>query len=109
MSNDKRQAIAARPERRKQPRKSTLWHGRLTTPTGTHDCRVLDFSPSGAKIELAALAAAAEPVTLTLDPLGIFAGVVAWRQERCIGIAIHEHRFPTTRSRMVLPGALRVP
>jgi len=48
-------------------------------------------------------------VTLNLEPLGAFVGSVRWQRDRCIGIAINEHRFTTTRSRTLLAGGLRLP
>jgi len=94
-------------ERRKHARRGALWNGRLTSPTGTYDCRVLNLSPRGAKIELAALVAIHQTVTLTLDPLGAFTGIVTWRRDRCISIAISEQR--TAQTRMLLPGSKPAP
>lgn len=98
-----------RAERRHRARKGALWVGMLTTATGKHDCRVLNLSQSGARIELSARADIHEPVTLSLEPLGAFVGSVKWRRDRCIGVAFNERRFPTTRSRTFLPGELRLP
>jgi hypothetical protein len=96
-------------ERRRQVRKPALWVGKLTTPTGTHDCRVLNLSQSGARIELATTVEMFVPVTLMLELLGAFIGSVRWRRDHCIGIVINERRFPTTRSRTFMPRALRLP
>ena len=90
-------------ERRSQIRKPALWVGKLTTPTGTHDCRVLDLSQNGAKIEVETALDMFDPVTLTLDLLGGFVGSVKWRWDTCIGIAIDERLLTTTRSRISLP------
>ena len=43
---------ADRRERRKQPRRGTLWHGTLRTPAGVIGCRVLNLSARGAKLEI---------------------------------------------------------
>jgi|SRR5579863_4618391 len=102
-------AVLRQSERRQRVRKGALWVGELTTPTGTHACRVLNLSPQGAKIEVKALIAVHQPVTLNLEPLGAFVGSVRWQRDRCIGIAINEHRFTTTRSRTLLAGGLRLP
>src|SRR5215469_6362066 len=76
-------------ERRRQSRKPALWVGKLTTPTGTHDCRVLNLSPKGARIEFNELIEIDEPVTLSLEFLGSFVGSVKWQWDQCIGIAIN--------------------
>ena len=102
-------ASRAPQERRRAPRKGALWVGSIETPNGTFDCRVLNLSPSGAKVELTALVAKGQTVTLHLAPLGEFRGTVVWRRDRCIGVSIDEHRMTTTRSRMVMPGGLRIP
>jgi len=96
-------------ERRRQVRKPALWVGKLTTPAGTHDCRVLNLSRSGARIEINTHANPDESVTLTLDLLGAFVGSVKWQKDRCIGVSFNERRFTTTRSRTFLPGDLRLP
>ena len=79
--------------RRKQARKDVLWAGQVTTQAGIHECRVLDLSPNGAKVKLSTFVWTNQLVTLTLDTFGVFTGVVAWRRDGCIGIAIKERRF----------------
>jgi hypothetical protein len=76
-------------ERRRQSRKPALWVGKLTTPTGTHECRVLNLSPKGARIEFNELVGIDDPVTLSLEFLGSFVGSVKWQWDQCIGIAIN--------------------
>lgn len=98
-------AQAARPERRKYSRKRVRWGAKLETLAGTVDCRVLDFSPHGAKLELAASVAENEPVRLILPPLGEFAGAVVWQRAGLIGIRINQRRVTNTRSTMALLGA----
>lgn len=66
-------------ERRKWPRKRSLLQATLVTANGWFDCRVLDFSPGGAKVEFAHPLADKQPVTLIIEPIGTFTGVVAWR------------------------------
>jgi len=85
------------PARRKQARKDVFWVGQITTPGGIHECRVLNLSPGGAKVKLSTFVWANQTVTLTLDSVGKFTGVVAWRRDGCIGIAIKEHRSPSAR------------
>lgn len=91
-------------ERRKIPRKWSLLPATLETPAGSFECRVLNLSPRGAKVELAQPLAEHQTVTLLLPPLGAFLGVVLWRRRGCVGIRIHEHRRTTARCRMTLRG-----
>jgi hypothetical protein len=95
--------------RRGRVRKPALWAGKLATSTGTHDCLVTNFTPSGAAMELTEPVTVDEPVTLTLDLLGAFVGTVKWSGHRCIGMDITERRFTTIASRTFLPGQLRLP
>lgn len=80
------------PERRKQPRKGTFWRAQLKTPSGSFECRVMNLSPRGAKVEIDHPVAAKEAVTLIMEPLGEFSGFVAWRRNGTIGIRVNEHR-----------------
>ncbi len=57
---------AKAPERRKQPRKGTLWHGELKTPAGSMPCRVLNLSVRGAKLEVDGRISAGEIVALVM-------------------------------------------
>jgi len=92
---------ADRRERRKQPRKSTLWHGTLRTPAGVMECRVLNLSARGAKLEVDGAVAPGQSVTLIMEPLGEFFGAVTWQRDGRAGIRINEHR--TTRIEITLP------
>jgi hypothetical protein len=95
---------ANRRERRKQPRKGTLWHGKLRTPAGVVACRVLNLSARGAKLELDVALAPGQSVTLIMEPLGEFSGAVTWQRDGRAGIRINEHR--TTRTEITLPRSL---
>jgi len=79
-------------ERRRHSRKRAFWLGRLETPDGRFACRVLNLSPGGAKVMVAHAVPEHQPVTLVIDPLGEFIGVVGWRRDSYIGIHISEHR-----------------
>jgi PilZ domain len=98
-----RQTGAARreSERRKHPRKGAFWHAQLRTPAGNFECRVLNLSPRGAKIEIDHPVADKQVVTLIMEPLGEFTGFVAWCRNGSLGIRINEHR--TTRTEITLP------
>lgn len=89
------------PERRKHPRKGTFWHAQLQAPAGDFECRVMNLSPRGARIEIDHPLADGQVVTLIMEPLGEFKGVVAWRRKRSLGIQISEYR--TTRTDITLP------
>jgi hypothetical protein len=88
-------------ERRKHPRKGSFWHAQLQTPEGNFDCRVTNLSPRGARIEIDQPVAHGQLVTLIMEPLGEFTGVVAWRRNGSLGIHISEHR--TTRTQIAFP------
>ena len=98
---------ADRRERRKQPRRGTLWHGELRTPAGTVACRVLNLSARGANLELdGGIVKAGQSVTLIMEPLGEFSGIIAWQRARKAGIRINEHR--TVRTEITLPRSLAI-
>jgi len=88
---------ADRRERRKQPRKSTLWRGTLRTPAGDMQCRVLNLSARGAKLEVEGALAPGQSVTLIMEPLGEFFGAVTWQHDGRAGIRINEHRTASTK------------
>ena len=75
-----------RQERRRHRRKKTLWPGRLETPLGCVECKVLDFTSRGAKVRVSHVLASEQSVSLILDPLGRFPGVVVWQRNGCTGI-----------------------
>ena len=85
-------------ERRRYPRKGTFWRAQLQTPAGDFECRVMNLSPGGAKIEIDYHVAHKEVVALIMEPFGEFTGVVAWRCNGSLGIQISEHR--TTRTQI---------
>ena len=88
-------------ERRKQPRRGTLWHGELRTPAGVVACRVVNLSARGAQVEMEATLTPGRDVTLIMEPLGEFLGTVTWARDGKAGIRINEHR--TTRMEIALP------
>jgi hypothetical protein len=83
---------ADRRERRKQPRRGTLWHGTLRTPAGVIGCRVLNLSARGAKLEIDGTVAPGQSVTLIMEPLGEFSGTLTWERDGKAGMRINEHR-----------------
>ena len=91
-------------ERRKHLRKGTLWHGELRTPAGVIACRVVNLSSRGAQLEIDGAVAPGESVTLVMEPLGEFSGIIAWQRDGKAGLHINEHR--TTRTEITLPRSL---
>ena len=90
-------------ERRKHLRKETLWHGTLRTAKGTVACNVLNLSVRGAQVEIEGVAKG-DSVTLIMEPLGEFSGIVTWQRDGKAGIRINEHR--TLRAEIALPRSL---
>lgn len=90
-------------ERRKHLRKGTLWHGTLRTPKGEIACNVLNLSVRGAKVEVEGVAKG-ESVTLVMEPLGEFTGIVMWQHDGQAGLRINEQR--TTHTEITLPRSL---
>lgn len=79
-------------ERRKYPRKKALLPAKLATEAGVFECFVLDLSRGGAKVEIKDELAQGQAVTLILDPLGTFNGIVAWQQSGYLGVQFGELR-----------------
>lgn len=73
-------------ERRKFSRKRSLLGATVLTPRGALDCRMLDFSCNGARVECTAPVGERETLTLVVEPIGTFPGVVSWRGEGCFGM-----------------------
>jgi PilZ domain-containing protein len=90
-------------ERRKHLRKGTLWHGTLRTAKGNVACNVLNLSARGAKVEVDGVAKG-QGVTLVMEPLGEFTGIVVWQHDGQAGIRINEHR--TLHTEITLPRSL---
>ncbi len=91
-------------ERRKHRRKKCLLPAQLITNLGAHDCRVLDLSQGGAKVETSAIVTADQAVTLVVKPFGTFTGLVAWRADGCLGMKFLT-QYGTTISRTASLGA----
>jgi hypothetical protein len=90
-------------ERRKHSRKWTRWPAQLRTSADSFECRVLNLSYRGAKVQLTQTVREREAVTLIMEPLGEFSGVVSWRAKGCIGLRFAQHYTPGIRGRMALP------
>jgi len=65
-------------ERREHRRRKCLLPAQLITNAGSYDCRVLDLSKGGAKLETSAVVTPEQAVTLVVKQIGTFAGLVAW-------------------------------
>lgn len=79
-------------ERRKYTRKKALLPAKLATEGGVFECFVLDLSRGGAKVEIKDELAQGQVVTLILDPLGTFNGIVAWQRGGYLGVQFGELR-----------------
>lgn len=94
-------------ERRKHRRKKCLLPAQLITNLGAHDCRVLDLSQGGAKVETSAVVTPDQAVTLVVKPIGTFTGLVAWRADRCLGMQFLTQHGTTTLRTASLGSAVR--
>ena len=89
-------------EARQFLRKKSLLPATLITAQGSFDCRVLNLSAGGAKVECAQSVAEAESRTLSVPAIGTFSGAVVWCGEGCFGM-----RFDTDAARSAaLSGAM---
>src|SRR5260370_36929321 len=79
-------------DRRDRQRTKVNWRGKLMTPRGSFDCRVLDLSPGGALVRLIAALDVNEPVTLFFSEAERIEGAVAWTQSRYVGIRFSQRR-----------------
>jgi pilus assembly protein CpaF len=75
-------------DRRKHLRSKTFRRARLKTARDESSCRVVDISPDGVKVRLAAPldTATQKEVKLFIDGVGEFQGVIAWRRNNDVGI-----------------------
>jgi hypothetical protein len=83
--------------RRGHRRTRTFANGTLVAKHSAVECRVLDISPEGARIQLDYDRASArqiigvgQTVALTIKGLGSFRGTIAWRRNNSLGIHITE-------------------
>ncbi len=71
---------------RKYLRKRSLLPATLVTERGSADCRVLDFSSGGAKLECADAPTEGEMLTVMIEAVGTFSGRVIWRRDHYAGV-----------------------
>lgn len=71
---------------RKYLRKRSLLPATLVTERGSVDCRVLDLSAGGAKVECADGPTEGEMLTVIIEAIGTFSGRVIWRRDRYAGV-----------------------
>jgi hypothetical protein len=89
MSSDAERHAVPEPigeDRRKFLRKKSLLSATLITAQGSFDCRVLDFSAGGAKVECTQSLAGGDVLTLMVGAVGTFSGTVIWCGEGCFGV-----------------------
>jgi hypothetical protein len=95
-------------ERREHRRKKCLLSAQLITNTGSYDCRVLDLSKGGAKLETCAVVNPEQAVTLVVKSIGTFAGLVAWCGDGLFGVRFLAQHGTTTVRTAPLRSSLRV-
>ncbi|MDJ0893678.1 MAG: PilZ domain-containing protein [Alphaproteobacteria bacterium] len=77
-------------ERRRFPRSTVVWSGRLLFAGGSADCVVLNISINGAKVQLSGGYTGPEDVVLEIARFGQFRGQVAWRSGNSVGVTFDE-------------------
>lgn len=78
------------PQPRRDLRKHVPWSGVLQTARGPFQCRVVDISPGGVKLSLAAEIPIGQPVTLIVAGLGAFRGEIVWQNDGMMGVKFAE-------------------
>lgn len=73
-------------ERRQHKRKPVLWKAHIETSAGAADCVILDLSLGGAKLRVAAKAAARDKVSLVIERFGALEAEVVWARPDRIGL-----------------------
>jgi hypothetical protein len=98
----------SRRERREHRRKKCLLPAQLITNAGSYDCRVLDLSKGGAKLETHAVVTPEQAVTLIVKSIGTFAGLVAWCGDGLFGMRFLAQHGTRSLSAASLRSSLRV-
>ncbi len=80
----------SRDERRRHPRNSVLWSGRLLCEGEATDCRILNISLQGAMIRPEKPFKGGPEVILHTDRFGQFAGSIVWQEVEQLGIEFLE-------------------
>ncbi len=80
----------SRDERRRHPRTSVLWSGRLLCQGEATDCRILNISLQGAMIQPEKPFKGDPEVILHTDRFGQFAGSIVWQEGEQLGIEFLE-------------------
>ena len=76
----------SRDERRRQPRTSVLWSGKLLYQGQSTDCRILNISLSGAKVRLDKPFNGGPEVILKIDRFSQISGSIIWQDGKHLGI-----------------------
>ena len=72
--------------KRKDTRESILTQARIMADGGWHNCRILNISTGGAKLQIALRIDLGAPVSLQIGEFGQFSATVAWQQDTEIGV-----------------------
>ncbi len=73
-------------ERRIRERIPVSWDAKLVFEGGAEPCKVIDFSPRGARVSAANAAPINRPVSLRLSEHGEFISRIVWRRPDCMGL-----------------------
>ncbi len=73
-------------ERRIRERTDVSWDANLVFEGGSEPCKVIDFSPRGARVSAANGAPINRPVSLRLSKHGEFISRIVWRRPDCMGL-----------------------
>ncbi|MCH8863011.1 MAG: PilZ domain-containing protein [Proteobacteria bacterium] len=73
-------------ERRKHPRKPTLWKAQIRVGLDHFPCRIFDMSLSGVGVRTDAHLLLRTKIKLVIDHIGVFRGKVAWVKDDRMGI-----------------------
>lgn len=73
-------------ERRIRERTEVSWDANLVFEGGSEPCKVIDFSPRGARVSAANGAPINRPVSLRLSKHGEFVSRIVWRRPDSMGL-----------------------
>ncbi len=72
--------------KRKDTRESILTQARIMVDGDWHNCRILNISTGGAKLQIDGRIGHGTPVSLQIGEFGQFGATVAWQQDAEIGV-----------------------
>jgi len=90
-------------DRRKSERKKSLLPAVLVTEAGSFDCRVLNVSTGGARVESTARVSSGEPVVLIVGSNRATGGSIVWCGEGCFGMRFSKRQDEAAMDREASP------